>query len=335
MLTGAARRIAVAQALLDVPNERSSHTSPTPRGGGLAIVTVVLAGVALLGVAGGLPSGTTWAILGGGSLVGLVGWWDDRYGLGAITRLAAHLAASAWALWWLGGMPTLTLGQDAIALGSFGSILAAGALVWAINVTNFMDGIDGLAAGEVASVSLGGTLLLAGNDAPLALVAALTGGAALGFLPWNWRPARIFMGDVGSGFLGFTVAVLALASERAGALPALVWLLLYAVFAFDATTTLLRRALRGERWYSAHRSHAYQRAVQAGWSHAQVTTAVLVANLGLWLLAWLTVARPMLLGPALALAALGCGAGYAWVERIHPMARPGARDGVGETPKRP
>jgi Fuc2NAc and GlcNAc transferase len=320
VLTGLARRLALARSVLDVPNERSSHTSPTPSGGGLAIVAVVLSGVAILGLTGVLGRGESCALLGGGALVAAVGWLDDRRSLGASTRLAAHVAAAAWALWWLGGMPFLATGPEVHSLGMFGTVLAGFAIVWAINVTNFMDGIDGLAAGEVVTVTLTAALLLAEVHPPLAAAAALTGGAALGFLPWNWRPARIFMGDTGSGFLGFVLAVLAVASERAGALPALVWIVLYAVFATDATVTLLRRAWRGERWYRAHRSHAYQRAVQAGWSHARVTVTVLLVNVGLGLLAWRAATRPELLGAALAAAAGVTGLAYGLVERQRPMA---------------
>jgi glycosyltransferase WbpL len=319
LLTGLARRIAVARSVLDVPNERSSHTSPTPSGGGLAIVAVVLSSVAILWFTGVLGRRESLAILGGGTLVAVVGWLDDRRSLSASTRLAAHVAAAAWALSWLGGMPFLTTGQEVHSLGIFGTALAGFAIVWAINVTNFMDGIDGLAAGEVVTVTLTAALLLTDIHPPLAATAALTGGAALGFLPWNWRPARIFMGDTGSGFLGFVLAVLAVASERAGALPALVWIVLYAVFATDATVTLLRRACRGERWYSAHRSHAYQRAVQAGWSHARVTATVLLVNVGLGVLAWRATARPELLGQALAVAAVVTGLAYWLVERQRPM----------------
>ena len=330
-LTGLVRRFALAHALLDVPNERSSHLRPTPRGGGLAIVLVVLAGVALLQASMGLPAGVSPAILGGGGLVALVGWLDDRIGLTAPVRLAAHAVAAAWALWWLGGLPVLTIGATSARLGLSGALLALVTIVWATNITNFMDGIDGLAASEVATMTLMGALLLARTDARLAAVAALVGGAALGFLPWNWTPARIFMGDVGSGFLGFLLAVLAIATERAGTLPALVWLLLYTVFAFDATVTIVRRAWRGERWYAAHRSHAYQRAVQAGWSHARVTTAVLVLNLLLALLASVVTGRPALLWPALAAAIVACWVAYAKVERRRPMPPAGAAPGVDKS----
>ena len=326
LLTGIVRRFAVAHALLDVPNERSSHTAPTPRGGGLALVAVVLGGVAVLGLAGMLPPRTSIGILGGGILIALIGWLDDRHSVPALTRLSAHLVAALWALWWLGGLPTLVVGDHAVVLGAFGTALAAGAIMWAINTTNFMDGIDGLAGGETATVALTAALLLARTDPALAATAAITGGAALGFLPWNWRPARIFMGDIGSGFLGFMLAVLAVATERAGALPALVWLLLYAVFAVDATVTLARRIWRGERWYAAHRSHAYQRAVQAGWSHARVTLIVLLLNVGLGLLAWRVAGRPALLGAGLVVAGVVCGLAYALVERLRPL--PPGRGGV-------
>jgi Fuc2NAc and GlcNAc transferase len=329
-LTGFVRRFALAHGLLDVPNERSSHRVPVPRGGGLAIVVVVLAGVAVLEATQALAAGVGPAILGGGGLVALVGWLDDRRGLSPATRLAAHALAAAWALWWLGGMPSLTTGAGAVQLGLPGTLLAAGAILWATNITNFMDGIDGLAAGEAATVTLTAASLLAGANPPLAALAALVGGAALGFLPWNWSPARIFMGDVGSGFLGFVLAVLAISSERAGALPALVWLLLYAVFAFDATVTLIRRGWRGERWYAAHRSHAYQRAVQSGWTHARVTTGVLAMNAGLGLVAWAVTERPHLLGVALLAAAGGCWLLYAAVEARQPMPpAAGAATGAG------
>lgn len=323
VLTGLVRRYALARAVLDVPNERSSHTAPVPRGGGLAIVAVVLGGVALLGGTGRLAGALALAVLGGGMLIAALGWLDDRRGLPALVRLAGHAIAAGWALWWLDGMPTLTIGTHAVVLGAGGGLLAGLVIVWATNVTNFMDGIDGLAAGEAATVTLSAAALLATGNPGLGLAAALTGGAALGFLPWNWRPARIFMGDTGSGFLGYVIAVLAIASERAGALPAMVWLVLYAVFATDATLTLVRRAWRGERWYAPHRSHAYQRLVQAGWSHDRVTGAVLLVNAGLGVVAWWVAGRAEWLGVALAGALAVTVVAYAAVERLRPMTSPG------------
>jgi Fuc2NAc and GlcNAc transferase len=317
-LTGLVRRFALAHELFDVPNERSSHTVPTPRGGGLAVVAIVLTGAGLLALVGRIPAETFVALL-GGALVAWIGWIDDRRGLPAWVRLASHFTAAAWALWWLGGMPTLVVGQETAVLGPFGSVLACVAIVWAINLTNFMDGIDGLAATEAATVSLTAAALLAPIAPGLASAAALAGGAALGFLVWNWQPARIFLGDVGSGFVGFVLAVLGVASERSGALPVAVWILLYMVFAVDGTVTLIRRAVRGERWYAAHRSHAYQRVTQAGWSHQAVTLTVLALNLALAGLARWALADRARLGSALCAAIALCGVGYAVVERVRPM----------------
>jgi Fuc2NAc and GlcNAc transferase len=318
LLTGLVRRFALTHELFDVPNERSSHTVPTPRGGGLAVVAIVLDGAGLLALAGRIPAGIFIALL-GGALVAWIGWIDDRRGLPAWVRLASHFGAAAWALWWLGGMPTLTIGAGTAELGLFGSILACVAIVWAINLTNFMDGIDGLASSETATVSFTAAALLAPANPGLAATAAVTGGAALGFLVWNWQPARIFLGDVGSGFLGFVLATLGVASERSGAVPVAIWILLYMVFAVDGTVTLVRRAARGERWYTAHRSHAYQRGIQAGWSHRAVTLGVVALNLVLAGLAWWALADLARLGPALGAAIGICGAAYAVVERLRPM----------------
>lgn len=321
LLSAAMLRYARSRALLDVPTARSSHTRPTPRGGGLGMVLVVLAAVFLLMAAGRLPTPTGIALLGGGALVAAIGWLDDLKSISAAARLAAHSVAALWAVAWLGGMPTLTVGIEAVRLDAAGGVLAVLGVVWATNLYNFMDGIDGLAAGEAASVGLVGAMLLAPRQPALAAVAATVMGAAAGFLPWNWQPARIFMGDVGSGFLGFTLASLAVASEKAGAVPALVWLLLLGIFFADATITLIRRMVRRERWYAAHRGHAYQRATQAGWSHGRVTTAVLALNAVLAGLAWVGLVRPRLLPALLLLAGALLGGIYVLVERQRPMSR--------------
>jgi glycosyltransferase WbpL len=316
-----ALRYVRARGVLDVPGERSSHVAPTPRGGGLALVCVVLVGVALLLALGLLPSAWGTALLGGGALTALVGWRDDVRGVPARARLAVHLVAAIWAVAWLGGLPTLVVGGDVLYLGVAGSVLAVLGIVWGINLYNFMDGIDGLAAGEATVVGFVAAVLLAGREPSLAAVAAVVAGGAAGFLPWNWQRARMFMGDVGSGFLGFVLATLALASEKAGAMPALVWLLLLAVFFVDATVTLIRRMVRRERWYTAHRTHAYQRATRSGWSHAQVTSAILLLDLGLAFPAWMSLQRPALVPPMLLLVTLVLGGIYLLVERRQSMAR--------------
>jgi Fuc2NAc and GlcNAc transferase len=294
LLTGAARAYALRRALLDIPNERSSHSVPTPRGGGLAIAITLAVAVTLLGLSGSLPREVAWALLGGGALVAGIGWWDDHRHVAPRWRVVVHVLAAIWAVYCLGGLSKLMLGNGAWNLGWIGSLLAVIAIVWLINLYNFMDGIDGLAGLEAVTVGLSGTALLwwVGSSG-LALVAALVAMSCAGFLWWNWPPAKIFMGDVGSGLLGYCFAVLALAGEKSGQLPAAVWLVLLGVFVVDATFTLISRVLAGERWYTAHRSHAYQRSVQLGYSHRRITLAVGIINvLILFPLAVLATAYP-------------------------------------------
>ena len=300
-LTGAVRRYALRRGILDVPNARRSHTLPTPRGGGLAVVVVFLTSIIFSALRGIISKELAWAICGGGLLVAGIGWLDDRRGLPPLPRAVVQGLAALWALGWLGGLPSLDLGVTRLFLGPVGFLPGLLGIVWCINLYNFMDGIDGLAGVEAVTVAGTAALLLAGRKAGLfpvagatgtaaeaagiALVGALLVPAAAGFLVWNWPPAKIFMGDVGSGFLGFTFGTLAVASENSGALPLLVWVLLLGVFVVDATATLLRRIRRGERWTEAHRTHAYQLAVQARWTHKQATLAVLGINLLLGLAA--------------------------------------------------
>jgi Fuc2NAc and GlcNAc transferase len=296
--------------LLDVPNVRSSHTKPTPRGGGIATVGAVLLALAVALPLGLVDYRLALALGGGGALVAWVGWWDDKSGLRPRARAVWHGAAAVWALAWLGGLPALRLGEWTVPLGLWGWPLALVGIVWAINLFNFMDGIDGIAGVEALSVGAGGAALLwtsghGGSAVPLAVAFA-----ALGFLRWNWAPAGIFMGDVGSGFLGYVFAVIAIWSENTAGPPVLAWGVLAMVFVFDATVTLVRRALRRERLAEAHRTHAYQRLVQAGWSHAGVSGAVLGINLAL--IALLFVPGIGILA-ALAGAMVCCGLAYLWV----------------------
>ena len=320
LLTGLARRYALHRQILDHPGDRSLHSAPTPRGGGVGIVVIVLAAAAALGSAGALPPGVAPAVVGGGLAVALVGWRDDVSGVTPGVRAGVHLLAALWSLWWLGGLPAIQVGASGVSLGHWGWLVGALVIVWAINLYNFMDGIDGLAGAEAVCVGVGGgILLLVGGARGLGILALAIAAAAAGFLLWNWAPARIFMGDVGSGFVGFLIGVMAVASERAGAVPLLVWILLGGVFVVDATVTLNRRILRGERWYAPHRTHAYQRLVQLGWSHARVTVAAVLLNLLLFLFA--VSARSIGLMPWMLLAGLGVLVGcYLLIERRAPMA---------------
>lgn len=310
--TGLVRRFALARSLLDIPNERSSHSIPTPRGGGVAIVVVVLGGILAGTVGGWIRETIALALVPSGAAVALVSWLDDRRGVPRSIRFLVHIAAAAWVVYCLGPVE--------IGLGFLGPIVTVLGIAWMANLFNFMDGIDGLAAGEALTVGLAAMLLCwRVEDLEPTWLAALIVVAAAGFLPWNWSPARIFLGDVGSVFLGFILASLGVLTSQRGDIPASGWLVLLGVFLLDATITLLRRFARGERWFVAHRSHAYQRAVQAGFTHARLSGAVMAINGVLALLVWWAVARPHWSAGAYSGALILLLALYWRVERVLPM----------------
>jgi Fuc2NAc and GlcNAc transferase len=285
LITRVARKFALLHGVIDVPNERSSHLTPTPRGGGVSIVVAATTGLIALTWLGAMRTPLLLAVGGGGLAVAIVGFLDDRRRLSVGIRFAIHLAAALWALSWLGGLPPLRVGAQIVTLGWSGYVLGMLAIVWVLNLFNFMDGIDGLAAVQGVFVTWGGALLaiVAGVHGEVAGAALVLGAACCGFVRWNWPPAKIFMGDVGSGYLGYVIAVLALAATRENPVALWAWLTLGGVFFVDATVTLLRRLLRGERVYEAHRSHAYQWLARRWRSHAKVTGTVLTVNV-LWLL---------------------------------------------------
>ncbi len=316
------RSYALRHAVLDIPNERSSHDAPTPRGGGMAILAALLAGLVAARALDWIEPALTDALIAGGLLIGGIGFLDDHHRLPAWLRAAVHLLAAVVALTLLGGLPHLDLGTTTLELGALGWLLGALGIAWSINLYNFMDGIDGIAASEaVIAGGAGAMLALMSGNSSVAFATALLAASSAGFLVWNWAPAKIFMGDVGSGLLGYGLAVVAIAAENTNGPPLLIWLVLLGVFFVDATLTLLRRMVRREKWFVAHRSHAYQRLVQSGRSHAQVTGAVIVLNLLLAAAAYAAVHWPGH-APIIALGALamlvGC---YVVVEQVRPMRR--------------
>ncbi|MGH7604139.1 MAG: MraY family glycosyltransferase [Gemmatimonadaceae bacterium] len=320
LLVAHVRNYALKRQLLDVPNARSAHSVPLPRGGGLAIVAVVLFGIVVSMALGSISLRFGLAVVGGGLAVAAVGWIDDHRSVSPVIRAAVQTAAALWAVSVLGGLPRLWVGETTIQLGSFGVVVATLGIVWLTNLYNFMDGIDGLAGVNAFTVGLAATTLLAvRHNAAYAMLASIIAGASLGFLIWNWAPAQIFMGDVGSGFLGYTFGVLAIGTENSGSVPILIWLLLQGAFIVDATCTLIRRMLRRERWYAAHNSHAYQRAVRSGFTHSAISTAVAIANLVLAVLAWTVLRSAWLLWPACLFATAALGALYLDIERRFPM----------------
>jgi len=284
VLTGLVRRFALAHGVLDLPNDRSSHSKATPRGGGIAMVLTITVAMLVLAFLGIVQWRLLLALAGGGLAVAAVGFIDDRFTVRPGVRLAVHTAAAAWAVAWLGGLPVLDTGHHVIHLGWPGAALATLGIVWTLNLFNFMDGIDGIAASEAMFVAGAGTVLgVTGGSGEVSAVSLIIACACAGFLLWNWPPAKIFMGDVGSGYLGYVLAVLSLRASARDPVALWMWLILGAAFFVDATLTLVRRSLRGERVHEAHRSHAYQWLARRWQSHRRVTLVFLALNL-LWLL---------------------------------------------------
>jgi Fuc2NAc and GlcNAc transferase len=284
LLTAGLRQYALAQSLMDIPNARSSHSVPTPRGGGVSIVLAFLLALVLLAVQQRVPVSVFIAMLGAGGLVAVIGFMDDHGHIAARWRLLGHFAAAAWALFWLGGLAPISFLGVRVDLGFIGHVLAAFYLVWMLNLYNFMDGIDGIASVEALSVCCGAAFIYSVcGFSELIWMPMFLAAAVVGFLVWNFPPAKIFMGDAGSGFLGLALGLLSL--QAAWAAPQLfwAWLILLGVFIVDATFTLIRRLLRGDKVYEAHRSHAYQFASRLHGRHLPVTLATGLINV-LWLL---------------------------------------------------
>ncbi len=264
VLVGLVRRHALKVELLDHPSDRSSHDRPTPRGGGLGVIVAALGGV----LAGGLPLSPPFiAALAAVVAVAIVGWQDDRASLSARRRILVHVAAGAGVAWFAAATPgpLSVTGPIAVAWWVFWSVAA-------INVTNFMDGIDGLIGSQML-VFGAHLLLLSGGDRTGLVMGTALAGASAGFLLWNWAPAKIFLGDVGSGSLGLLAVIGGIAGMNASGWPLeAVFLPLMPMF-LDATVTLIRRYRRGKRVWEAHREHLYQRLARSGWGHARVSLA--------------------------------------------------------------
>ena len=267
-----------AHAILDHPNDRSSHQTPTPKGGGIVVIAVLV--LAWIGVGLFFQHGPFLTLIIPGAALALAGlsWIDDLRDLPPITRLLGQIAAVTVGL-------TLRPESDLFFQGLLPPALdlfVAGLLwVWFINLFNFMDGIDGITGVEALVIGLGLGLI---DNGPTGLLGLIIAGAALGFLKWNWHPAKVFLGDVGSVPLGFLLGWLLLDFGAAGHWAAA--LILPAYYLADATTTLLRRAFRGETVWHAHNQHFYQQAVKRGLSHAAVSRAVFAAGVILIGLAW-------------------------------------------------
>ncbi len=277
---------------LDRPNNRSSHVTPTPTSGGLVLLIVFSVAV-LIAFSSGSPGFNHYVVLGSGAVIALMGLADDVLSLGVWWRIGVQLLVVICTLT-LFGIPSVQVFSMTLQPGIPGYLIVTLLFVWFINLFNFMDGIDGIAAMETLFICAGVFLLTvhdqnSGFDQFNLLLMAAT----CGFLLLNLAPARLFMGDVGSNYLGFLLGVQALSSTTTGETTPWTWLILAGVFFVDATMTLLTRALNGETWYHAHRSHAYQRAAILLGSHGKVVMSVLLINC-CWLLplAWLSLRLP-------------------------------------------
>lgn len=281
ILTFFVRRYAINRNIIDCPNERSSHETPTPRGGGVALVVVSLLAIVSLTES----DSALWSMALGCAIVAAVGFIDDKKDVSPKLRLSFHFLAATIVAYGAGGLPPLNFFGFEIAFGFIGTAVAIIGLVWLLNLYNFMDGINGIASMEAITTLIPMFLLLtlfAGQGLPLGQAHILVAAAVVGFLLWNFPRARIFMGDAGSGFLGLMLGGLMLFTSNLGQEWLWAWLIMLGVFVVDATLTLSRRALNGARVFDAHRTHAYQWASRIHNSHTKVTLSVGAINL-FWL----------------------------------------------------
>jgi len=271
---------------LDIPNERSSHLTPTPRGGGIAFVATSLAGFLLLLLNNTLDNKALLALCCAGAIVAMAGHLDDRQKIsGAAVRLVLHAIGAIILIVGIGFPSQISLFDRTVNTVAIGSILGVLYLVWLLNLFNFMDGTDGIASSEAMFVCVAGAVLnyFVLSDVNFSAAAIVLAASTLGFLLYNWSPAKIFMGDVGSGYLGIVIGGLSLMAAKQQHELLWVWIILLAVFVSDATVTLIRRLLRKQKPHVAHRSHAYQHLAIRFNSHSKVALIVLSINV-VWLL---------------------------------------------------
>lgn len=271
ILTYLVRQLALKKNIIDNPNERSSHTIPTPRGGGLAIVIVWFLSLGYLFWKGQIEQNLFFALL-SGLILAIVSLLDDIMDLKPAIRMLAQAASAFGALWFLGGIQLLPDFHNSYIFWLINAAAFIG-IIWFINLYNFLDGIDGYASQEAILVAAG-IFLLTGNSLLGLLIAAVAG-----FLVWNRPKAKIFMGDVGSTQLGFVLVVLGIYFHNTAQVNISLWLILTSLFWFDATLTLYRRWRNSEQLSKAHKKHAYQRLTQVGWSHLKVDLWAMGLNL--------------------------------------------------------
>jgi Fuc2NAc and GlcNAc transferase len=296
------RSFAIKSRIVANQNYRNLHQGAKPRGGGIVFSVVFLIAVTGLWLGQVVDTMVFQTVVLGGAVAASFGFIDDVFEIGAKTKLAVQCGLAAWVLFSFGGKPLLSLPWTPAFLDLAISWFA---LVWLMNLYNFMDGIDGMAASGAAFICTASivSLLLTGGDNSLILVFGLLAACSVGFLMFNWPPASIFMGDSGSLFLGYCFGALMMKTVIGGQISLWTWVIIFGYFAGDTTTTTVLRIFLVKRWYGAHRSNAYQNLARTWGSHLRVVRGVTLYHL-LWLfpLAILSVLMPAAIPLAVALA---------------------------------
>jgi UDP-N-acetylmuramyl pentapeptide phosphotransferase/UDP-N-acetylglucosamine-1-phosphate transferase len=266
-----AMTLAERSGMIALPGERQSHQHATPTGGGLGLVFSIIVTTLCLELMLSLPDFWWQKVLPGVLLLTIIGWRDDKNPVSSLLRLLIQLAVSVWLVgfgWWEFTFKEIVFWSGVTV-----------AMIWLMNAYNFMDGSNGMAgfqgvfAGTVMAV-----LFQTGGEHTMALIALVVAAACVGFLPLNFPRARVFMGDVSSVPLGFIFGAFAVYGIKTGSMSAILSILVMSVFFVDATLTLLSRAFRGERWYTAHAQHVYQRLIASGWTHSRVLVVYQAIN---------------------------------------------------------
>ncbi len=279
-ITNFVRYFSIKNKLYDIPNSRSSHDIPKPKGGGISIVIILLGTIVILSFYNLIDPDLSKSLLAGLSIVAAIGLYDDYKSLPILTRAVSYVLASIFSVYLIGGFSYLSIDNYNLNLGYFGFLLSVLFVVWLTNLYNFMDGTDGFAAIQTICVGLfSGSLLYMSGNVSYGIILFCLVSSTLGFLYWNWAPAKIFMGDVGSCTIGFLFGLLSIYTEKTGIISISVWLILLAPFIGDATFTLFERIINKEKWYEAHKSHAYQKLHQLGISHSKLAQGLLIINI--------------------------------------------------------
>jgi UDP-N-acetylmuramyl pentapeptide phosphotransferase/UDP-N-acetylglucosamine-1-phosphate transferase len=283
-------KVAVKKNIMDIPNIRSSHTQPTPRGGGLAIVLSWYIGLIAFKLLGMIELNLFLALF-SGSILAIISFLDDLYDIKPLYRIFFQFVTVLLGIYFIGGFKIIYINGSTLRFPTLYSCIAVIGVIWFINLFNFLDGIDGYASTETITV-LFGMFLLVHNPIFLLLIFAV-----LGFLIWNWPKAKIFLGDIGSTQLGYILIMLGIYFNNGQKINFITWLMLTSLFWFDATLTLFRRYKNKEKLSVAHKKHAYQRIVQSGFSHLKTIWYSIVINIIILSLVYISTYSQALLIP--------------------------------------